>query len=694
MKTNFKKALSVLLAVLMLTGVFGVTASAAARKMVYNRYPTSTDVTLKSGFSTTNYTVSGNKYTTKTSYNDGTSYTLEDEMFTRPNYVQDGWVKTSSNSSKDKSTLVEGTSFFGLGATVKVASSMYNFYPHWTPVDYTVTYNPGSAAGVQGSEFSEPCPYNTSHKTKGADAFIRLGYKIIGWSTTDGAATALYKVNASFTVKDNVTLYPVWEASTATVKYNRYPTTTAVTFAEGGEEALLAIAQQTGTNEYTVNEVYPSGSSIHSLGVVFEREGYVMDGWTDNSRMCDSDISQITGAYHYWAMGEDITVVTDVALYPHWSIIRLNVNYLPGSASGVVGSAVAEVVDYGKSFKTKDASVFTREGYDLVGWSTTDGAETAEYKLNVNVSTKEDLTLYPVWEKISYSLSAPETTVEFDRQCVDTAKVTKTVVLTNDGNRNLTGLTASNDKFDIVFGATTVNVGKTVNVKITPKVDLTPDKYNETIVIADSTGNLNFVIEVKYELDNHIFARYEDDGNATYTHDGTKTAMCSYGCGESHTIDNPGSIKVVDASYNTAEGLETSYVHHRTIRFTAYGSGMDNEEPVDGIKRYIPVSWYVDEDFNGVFVADEETGVTNYDVIYTHTKYGTYTLVIDYIVEQYDAANDEWVLVEDETDTKSFTYNVGPTAEEEKEDIMPVTILSLIMGAFAYILDLFKTLFS
>ncbi|MGN0526597.1 MAG: InlB B-repeat-containing protein [Acutalibacteraceae bacterium] len=695
MKTNFKKTLSVLLAVLMLTGTFGVTAFAANRNITYNRYPTSTDVTLKDGFSTSAYTVSGNKYKTKTSYADGTSYTVEQAMFDRPGYVQDGWVRSTANVTKDKSQLVEGSTFFSFGSSVNVSSALSNLYPHWDAVKYTVTYKPGSAAGVVGSEMSEECAYNSTHKTKAATVFTRVGYKISGWATTDGASTVEYKVNTNITITGNLTLYPVWEVSTSTLSYNRYPTTSGVvSFTDGGEEALLAIATKNGSNEYVVNDPYPTGSTVPTLGVIFQREGYVMDGWVNNYSVSESDIGNITGANSYWAIGEDVTITGNLKLYPHWSIIKLNVTYLPGSAEGVAGSSVTDVVEYGKTFKTKDAALFTRDGYDLIGWSTVDGADEAEYKVNTNASTKEELVLYPVWEKITYSISAPNSTIEFERQCVDVEKETKTVVLTNDGNRNLTDITASNDKFDIVLSSANVNVGKTINVKITPKADLAPGKYSEEVVFTDSTGNLNYTLKIMYELDNHIFARYEDDGNATYTHDGTKTAMCSYGCGSSHTIDNPGSMKVVDAANNTAKGLETSYVHHRTVRFTAYGSGSDNTEPVDGIKRYVPTSWYVNEDFNGVFVADEETGVTNYDVIYTHTKYGTYTLVIDYIVEQYDAANDEWVLVEDETDTKSFTYTVGPTEEEKKEDIMPTTILSLIMGAFAYIIELFKGLFS
>jgi len=136
---------------------------------------------------------------------------------------------------------------------------------------------------------------------------------------------------------------------------------------------------------------------------------------------------------------------------------------------------------------------------------------------------------------------------------------------------------------------------------------------------------------------------------------------------------------VYSADNNDAVGLADSYIHHRTVRFTAYGSGMDDAEGVVG-KRFLPVTWYVNDDFNGEF----ENG---YEVVFTHTLFGNYTLTINYVEEEFNVETGEWVTT-GVTDEKTFEYTVGTTAEEEQEIIRPNTILSIIFGLFQELLKL------
>ena len=113
--------------------------------------------------------------------------------------------------------------------------------------------------------------------------------------------------------------------------------------------------------------------------------------------------------------------------------------------------------------------------------------------------------------------------------------------------------------------------------------------------------------------------------------------------------------------------------------FIAFGSGMDDADGVVG-KRFVPVSWYVNDEFNGTF----EEG---YDVVFTHTVFGSYTLTINYVEEEYNAETEEWTPT-GTTDEKTFEYTVGTTAEEEQEIVRPNTILTLIFGLFAELLKL------
>ena len=153
-----------------------------------------------------------------------------------------------------------------------------------------------------------------------------------------------------------------------------------------------------------------------------------------------------------------------------------------------------------------------------------------------------------------------------------------------------------------------------------------------------------------------------------------------------------------------------------------------------GTKRYRPVSWYVNDEFNGEFTGD------NYDINFVHTSIGDYTLKIKYVEEVYACDNHgepiffceecgeltgekceycgadalaivcdlcedptcQNVLFEDESektfgwvatgeeDEKSFDYYVGPSEKEEQEVVRPNTILSIIFGLFK---ELFALLF-
>jgi hypothetical protein len=191
-------------------------------------------------------------------------------------------------------------------------------------------------------------------------------------------------------------------------------------------------------------------------------------------------------------------------------------------------------------------------------------------------------------------------------------------------------------------------------------------------------------------------------------------------------------MKIYSADNNAAVGLADQYIHHRTVRFTAFGSGCDNTEVVVGTKRYLPVSWYVNEEYNGTFEDD------NFDVVFTHTVFGKYTLKINYIEQVYTCDNEaeptmvcfdcgeivdgdtcptcgnpteaypcelcgqtncgnalidpeshvcSWQAT-GEADEKTFEYTVGTTAEEEQEVVMPNTILTLIFGLFSKLLEL------
>ena len=84
----------------------------------------------------------------------------------------------------------------------------------------------------------------------------------------------------------------------------------------------------------------------------------------------------------------------------------------------------------------------------------------------------------------------------------------------------------------------------------------------------------------------HSFTRYYSDKNATYIADGTKTAECDNGCGETHTIPDVGSmLKVNEIRFKTFSVDGTNVygeVSNDTIEFAFY-----NEITTSGIATYV-----------------------------------------------------------------------------------------------------------
>ncbi len=405
--------------------------------------------------------------------------------------------------------------------------------------------------------------------------------------------------------------------------------------------------------------------------LTFTREGYDHVGWSTGT----------TGATKHGDFGAEYEVTKSSAfkMYPAWAAKVFQITYTAG-AYGEGADVVVEAT-YNKAMKVSDA-LFTREGYTQVGWALSEGGEQA-YKLSQSsVKFEEDTVLYPVWVKDVYNVETSVNSADFGAVCVGYATpAAVSLVIKNNSNVQITYALPTSDNYTIkASGTLALNEGSSVTVTIQPKANLANGMYFETLEFVANKDAVSFSIPAKFSVNDHAFVRYESNNDATYSQDGTKTAECLNGCGTKDTIADVGSMKVYGAEYNTVVGLSEEYIYHRTVRFTAYGSGSDyNEaETVDGALRYVPISWYVNDDFKGDF-AD------SCDVTFTHTIFGNYTLTVDYVQEQYDGAN--WTPT-GETDQKTFEYSVGATAEEKQEIQTPQTILGILFGLIQMLLSL------
>ncbi len=510
---------------------------------------------------------------------------------------------------------------------------------------------------------------NSSNKvTLPSEAYFeREDYVQDGWTKTAKGTGTVLKFGSSQTVKNNTTkFYPHWKQVVFTITIgagSNYDATDPNNYTDASMTQLKEVVMKTdGTQEITLP------------GAMFTREGYVQTGWSVSKN------NNGTGVKYELNSVYDKKITGDVELYPYWTPIVYKVTFA-GGADGV-GTAQEVEVDYNKTTKAPGA-IFTKLSYSQIGWATTENSDTVEVELEgTTPAVLGDITYYPVWLMNVYDTTISTDSLSFGSVCIGYDSIsTQDVTITNKGNTTIDVELPATPNFNIVVksGSLSVEADGSVTLSISPANDLPIGNYAEDLVFSCGIAEAEVAVSVNFKVVDHSFGMYKSNNDATYSADGTKTAECLNGCGATDTIVDLGSMKVYSADNNDAVGISDSYVHHRTVRFTAYGSGMDDTEGVVG-KRFVPVSWYVNDEFNGEF----ENG---YDVVFTHTLFGEYTLTINYVEEEYNEETDEWVAT-GVTDEKTFDYTVGTTAEEEQEIIRPNTILNLIFGLFQELLKL------
>ena len=443
------------------------------------------------------------------------------------------------------------------------------------------------------------------------------------------------------------------------------------------------------TEEY-VQDGIEKNETVTLLGETYTRTGYTHAGWSTNKN----------GSSRTYTLEKAQKITKNLTLYPYWTVNKYTITFDGGEYG--VGTAQTKTVNFDKSTNAPGA-IFTREGYIQTGWTatvieiTTDDAGNEVFTPVVDTiavgepiaKATGDVTYVPVWTQVIIDADVEISGNNFGAECESyVAPQAETITIVNSGNVTLNYTLPSSVGYNVsvVSGRLALAPEATLVISVQPKAGLESGNYNEELVFTCDYADCTVKAEFLFSVVEHSFDKYVSNGDATYDEDGTKTAKCTNGCGATDTIADVGSKKVFSADNNTAEGLLPAYIYHKTVRFTAFGSGMDNENPVEGSKRFLPISWYVNDTFNGEF-----TEATGYDVNYVHTDFGDFNLTINY-VEQEMTADGEWVDT-GVTDTKTFDYTIGASEKDEQEVIRPNTITNIIFGLFAYFFELIGSFF-
>ncbi len=503
-------------------------------------------------------------------------------------------------------------------------------------------------------------------------------YVQTGWATSKTATTlaAATQFGKTYTLpRNNFTFYAFWEQQ-------RYE----LTYAPGSYA-------NPGQNEQSVVQYGNSdeGGNVFTLnGPTYVRDNYVQQGWVQNDVNEGVGLQYLNGANYTMSKNKGNGV-----LYPYWVPKTYTVSFVKDSAD-VTGDNADVTGAYDAIITAPGKDQFKRENYLLLGWSTVPGgtsAEDVELALGGRYTVEGDITFYPVWRNVDLTTSIDKPVVGFGYDCIDYDELpdAQLVNVTNLGNVEPTLVMPASNYFTVTASKSTMGLGETITLSIVPKAGLPVGQYVEDLVItSDEYDGLTITVTASFSVYDHVYPenKYKYDGNATYSSNGTETALCTNGCGTPNTRECAGSQLEYGEEYNTVIGLESVYTHHRTVSFTAYGSGLDDYEEVL-TTRFVPVTWYVNDDFNGEFANG------NYTAVYTHTVFGDYTLSVTYVEETLVEVEEgvfEWQ-ANGNISEKSFDYSVTANADEEQEIVMPNTIVNIIFALFQKLFSLIGDLF-
>lgn len=217
------------------------------------------------------------------------------------------------------------------------------------------------------------------------NAFVRPGYRFLGWSETSGEQDVVYADKAKFLgVPANdgatVTLYAQWQAySSVTIRYTAVPNDLGrVTLNKKGQTASAA-TQETGSPDPALKEIVGATATA--------AQGSVFEGWYDQHG------TRLSTERRY-----EPKTVNDLyeggSYVAHFHAQQYTLRFNANGGEGTMGNLT---YTHGQDQSLTKCG-FTRAGYDFLGWATAADGKVV-YHDQQSLSITQDTTLYAVWKQ-------------------------------------------------------------------------------------------------------------------------------------------------------------------------------------------------------------------------------------------------------------------------------------------------------
>lgn len=217
----------------------------------------------------------------------------------------------------------------------------------------------------------------SSVKSESDVAISKQGYVFLGWSTNPAATVAdsTYAQGTALThVKENLTLYAVWELEEYDVTYD-------------GNGHTSGIEPEDIMNSYQGNELV----TVLDEGTL-ERENWSFIEW--NTKANGSGVS--------YNANDTFAITEDTTLYAQWDENdKFTVLYDGnGNSEGTAPVDAGSPYYANSNIVIMDKATLVRDGYSFVEWNTkADGSGNA-YKPGDSIEVQTNIVLYAQWKKI------------------------------------------------------------------------------------------------------------------------------------------------------------------------------------------------------------------------------------------------------------------------------------------------------
>lgn len=266
------------------------------------------------------------------------------------------------------------------------AGHTFVYVAHFEPNRFTVHFDQNTKDTVKGTMADQKFQYAEAENAYlRPNAFVRPGYRFLGWSEkADGTGTS-YADKAKFLgVPANdgatVTLYAQWQAySSVTIRYTAVPNDLGTVVLNKENQTASAATEETGSPDPAL-QVIVGATATAAQGSVFE-------GWYDqHGTRLSTDLqykpTPVNGLYE------------GGSYVAHFHAQQYTLRFNANGGEGTMGDLT---YTHGQDQSLTKCG-FTRAGYDFLGWATEEDGKVV-YHDQQSLSITQDTTLYAVWKQ-------------------------------------------------------------------------------------------------------------------------------------------------------------------------------------------------------------------------------------------------------------------------------------------------------